>query len=57
MFSLNYYKGFSVFRSFCLEETALIICNMAYKLEKELSLKKAFYKNNELPPLILHYKI
>jgi ERCC4-type nuclease len=54
MFSLNYYKGFSVFRSASLDETALIICNMAYKLEKELSSKKAFYNyttlegNNEL---------
>lgn len=47
MFSLNYYKGFSLFRSFSLDETAMIICNMAYKLEKELSSsKKAFYKNN-----------
>jgi ERCC4-type nuclease len=47
MFSLNYYKGFSVFRSFSLDETATIVCNMAYKLEKELSSnKKAFYKNN-----------
>ena len=36
MFSLNYYKGFSVFRSFSLDETATIVCNMAYKLEKEL---------------------
>ena len=26
MFSLNYYKGFSVFRSFSLEESANIIC-------------------------------
>jgi len=49
MFSLNYYKGFSVFRSFSLDETAIIICNMAYKLEKELSNKKAFYKNNVQP--------
>lgn len=49
MFSLNYYKGFSVFRSFSLEETAMIICNMAYKLEKEASGKKAFYKNNVAP--------
>jgi ERCC4-type nuclease len=49
MFSLNYYKGFSVFRSFSLEESALIICNMAYKLEKEVSSKKAFYKNNVQP--------
>jgi ERCC4-type nuclease len=46
MFSLNYYKGFSVFRSFSLEESALIICNMAYKLDKEVSSKQAFYKNN-----------
>jgi ERCC4-type nuclease len=44
MFSLNYYKGFSVFRSFSLEETATIICNMAYKLEKENTSKKAFYQ-------------
>jgi ERCC4-type nuclease len=50
MFSLNYYKGFSVFRSFSLDETATIVCNMAYKLEKELSSsKKAFYKNNIAP--------
>jgi len=50
MFSLNYYKGFSVFRSFSLDETATIVCNMAYKLEKELSSsKKAFYKNNVAP--------
>lgn len=47
MFSLNYYKGFSVFRSFNLDETALIICNMAYKLGKSISVgKKAFYSNN-----------
>lgn len=44
MFSLNYYKGFSVFRSFSLGETATIICNMAYKLGKDES-KKAFYQN------------
>jgi ERCC4-type nuclease len=35
MFSLNYFKGFSVFRSFSMEETAHIICNMAYKMQKE----------------------
>jgi ERCC4-type nuclease len=45
MFSLNYYKGFSVQRSFSLDETAVMICNMAYKLEKESSNKKAFYQN------------
>ena len=46
MFSLNYYKGFSVFRSFSLGETATIICNMAYKLGKET--KMPFYPP---PPL------
>ena len=46
IFSLNYYKGFSVLRSFSLEESATIICNMAYKLGKEsTSSKKAFYSN------------
>jgi ERCC4-type nuclease len=32
MFSINYFKGFSVMRSNTLEETAMIACNMAYKL-------------------------
>jgi ERCC4-type nuclease len=45
MFSLNYYKGFSVFRSFSMEETANIICNMAYKMEKSADSKKPFYIN------------
>ena len=44
MFSLNYYKGFSVFRSFSLDETANIICNMAYKISKDLS-KKPYFEN------------
>ena len=44
IFSLNYYKGFSVFRSFSIDETANIICNMAYKMGKDLS-KKPYYQN------------
>ena len=44
MFSLNYYKGFSLFRTISLEETATVICNMAYKLAKSGD-KKAFYQN------------
>lgn len=50
MFSLNYYKGFSVFRSFNMEETANIVCNMAYKLEKEklANSKTPYYKNMSL---------
>jgi ERCC4-type nuclease len=32
MFSINYFKGFSVMRTNTIEETATIICNMVYKL-------------------------
>ena len=46
MFSLNYFKGFSVLRTFTMEETALMICNMAYKLGKDTENgKKGFYSN------------
>jgi len=45
MFSLNYYKGFSVLRSMSLEETAMILCNMAYKLGKD-DVREPFYKNS-----------
>ena len=44
IFSLNYYKGFSVLRSMSTEESALIICNMAYKLNKSND-KQGFYSN------------
>jgi len=50
MFSLNYYKGFSVLRSMTTEESALIICNIAYKINK--SNKNAFYSNKEEPKSI-----
>jgi len=43
MFSLNYYKGFSVMRTLSMEETAIFICNTANKLSK--SDKKAYYEN------------
>ena len=45
MFSINYYKGFSLMRSFSMEETATIICNMAYKMGKDVS-KDGFYAND-----------
>lgn len=37
MTSIHYFKGFSVMRSNHLDETATIICNMAYKIENALS--------------------
>ena len=44
MFSLNYYKGFSVFRSFNLEESSNIICNMTYKIGKDIN-RKPYYSD------------
>jgi ERCC4-type nuclease len=43
MFSINYFKGFSVMRSTSIAESASIICNMAYKIGK--STKPCFYTN------------
>jgi ERCC4-type nuclease len=46
--SLNYLKGFSVLRSFNLDETSMIICNMAYKIHKsEKDNKLPYYSNNK----------
>ena len=45
MVSINYYKGFSLWRSSSISESALIICNCAYKLAKgEKENKRPFYK-------------
>jgi len=46
MFSLNYFKGFSIFRSYNTEETAYILCNAFIKLEKEKG-KKGYYLNRK----------
>jgi ERCC4-type nuclease len=48
--SINYFKGFSVWRSFSLDETALIVCNMATKLYKERT-KQPFYSNVKEQPI------
>jgi ERCC4-type nuclease len=46
IFSLNYTKGFSVIRTFSLEESAIFLCNSAAKLRKNLlENKKAYYPN------------
>lgn len=48
MISLFYFKGFSVLRTVSIEETANVLCNMAYKIEKsESDGKKAFYSLRE----------
>lgn len=49
MVSLQQFKGFSVMRSMNIEETAVIICNMAYKIAKsEKEGKHAYYSNSSL---------
>ena len=46
IFSLYYYKGFSVIRSFSIEESAIFICNTANKLRKgESENKQPYYQN------------
>ena len=52
MVSLNHYKGFSVLRTSNIDETAFVICNMAYKIKKseEVENKKAFYSNKYVSP-------
>lgn len=46
MFSINYFKGFSVMRSNNMEETAMIACNMVYKLVGGLKSGKIGFYNN-----------
>lgn len=48
MFSINYFKGFSVMRSNTIDETAMVICNMVYKLVGGLKAgKNGFYSNSQ----------
>ena len=46
MFSIHYFKGFSVMRSNSMEETAMIVCNMVYKLVGGLKAGKVGYYSN-----------
>jgi ERCC4-type nuclease len=43
IFSLNYYKGFSVLRTNNLDETASLVCHMIYKLKKGIAENKRPY--------------
>lgn len=46
MFSINYFKGFSVMRSNNIDETAMLVCNMVYKLVGGIKLgRTGFYSN------------
>ena len=48
MFSINYFKGFSLMRSNNLEETATIVCNMVYKLVGGCKAGKVGFYSNKL---------
>jgi ERCC4-type nuclease len=47
MFSIQYFKGFSVMRSTSVEETAIIVCNMVYKLVGGLKSGKTGHYSNQ----------
>lgn len=47
IFSINYYKGFSIYRSNNLEDTAYIISNITLKLLKEKSRMPYYNNKNE----------
>jgi len=44
MFSLSYFKGFSLFRTKDVKETSFVLCNAAYKINKE-DAKTPYYNN------------
>jgi len=49
MFSINYFKGFSLMRSNSMDETAMIICNMTNKIGKDKE-RLGYYKNVSIEP-------
>jgi len=51
IFSINYYKGFSIYRSMNIEDTAYIISNITLKLLKEKS-RVPYYKNNKTEEIV-----
>lgn len=46
--SINYYKGYSVYRTLNISETALYIVYLADKLQREYSKKKPYYMNQSI---------
>jgi len=52
MFSINYYKGFSLMRSTSMDETAFIVCNMAYKIGKDPN-KAPYFSQKAINPINL----
>jgi ERCC4-type nuclease len=48
MTSILLFKGFSIMRSSNMEESAIMICNMAYKIEKSVADGKQFYYKEQV---------
>jgi len=44
MFSINHFKGFSLMRTNTIDETAFMVCNMAYKISKDKD-KNPYFQN------------
>jgi ERCC4-type nuclease len=44
MVSINHFKGFSLMRTNTIDETAFMVCNMAYKIGKDKD-KKPYFQN------------
>ena len=57
MFSIQYFKGFSVMRSNNIFETAVISCNMVYKLVNDLKKGKIGFYSNTIQPTRLTKEI
>jgi ERCC4-type nuclease len=47
LFSIQYYKGFSLIKSECLAESAIIVCNMMNKLKKSTTRLPFYLKQKE----------
>lgn len=48
MFSLFYFKGFSIFRTKDIKESAYVILNSAYKIAKEDKKRESYYNSSNL---------
>lgn len=57
MVSIFYFKGFSLMRTNSVEETATVICNMAYKLTDGLKSGKIGYYSEKQGPTISETKM
>jgi|688.fasta_scaffold18001_6 ERCC4-type nuclease len=51
MFSINYYKGFSLMRSSNIAETAIMLCNMCSKLKRDIAKGRVPYYRNLNPEI------